>query len=381
MPDLDKKNATAQSWEKIAQDLLLSMGGLIKKGAWAAAIGWLIADPAMRQLPSKIIGSLKLLVERGAIEGVPQAKDLGYELEETVNRFRDAVVNTIMAMLVLGLIAVVPVAFVKYTAAKAVFALIVGLLIIARVHLFWAEFIPLTLKLGVAFGLVKAGQSFELTLGQLRSLPSFIFGGAIKGLTSGLEWVGDLWRWVGMTVIWVFVGLLTIVLGRWSQTPELVPVTLLLIPIWVFGPLAWPWPRATQNNWVIWASVFVLIDLLTCTFFPDTYHWICKGSTVAMSLLFVLVVAEAIGVIYIVHRRPKMANSNGTAVASPPYRDPHDFSRKSRFWSTSSGLMEFGLKWVGGAMMLLIFIEWILKWDKDFFIHAHMLPVPKLFGG
>lgn len=259
--------------------------------------------------------------DRGWTEVQPMLRDLvGYTRQQFDNLRREAM-RTIVFVEAIGLAGIVAAASIPSQMTKAIVINIMDAMAFGLIHLFWGTVIVPLVALGVANGYLKGID--DKTLASLRSFWAFLFSGPKVGLPEGLKWVMDLWRWCAMAIFWIVIGSQYLIWVPLHQVPEILVSALPTIYTFALFSLIWPPEvRGKEISWIIWAQIAILADIAFLAVFPGIlYRPLVDGNAAALAVMMTILVAEAIGIIYIVFRSRRSAEAEASG-ANSVYRSP-----------------------------------------------------------
>lgn len=257
-------------------------------------------------------------LERGWAEAEPVLRDLvGYSRQQFDNLRREAI-RTIVLVAAIGLGGIVAAATLSDQMAKAIVINILDVMAFGLIHVFWGAVIIPLVAIGVANGYLKGID--DKTLASMSSFWSFLFSGPKDGLPEALEWVKGLWRLCAMAIFWIAVGSQYLIWVPLSQVPELLFSALPTIYVLMLFSLIWPPAiRGKEISWIVWAQIAMLADIaFLAVFHGILYQPLKDGNQAALAVMMVILVVEAIGIIYVVN----MGRQSASAVKGSGYGTP-----------------------------------------------------------
>lgn len=291
----DVSDAIGNIINDIRASFKLGLGGFL--------LYWFAKDPAVHGMIGEAFNLAGDSAERLGLEVGPYLMDAkGWTLHR-LEAIKKASFTTIFWVILssfalLGAIALVP----SWEIKAALGVLLLGF-VTYILHDFWAQTWSLIMAFAVAGGIINKAKALELK--KFGSLPSFIINGAQVGTIEGLEFIGDIWKWLALFPIWYGVSLVYTSATPFYQVPGLILIGVLLLPPLIFIPLVWTWEkRPDQYHVIMWLtggfSYFIIGIMAT---FPDeTIRQLEHGNKLAQAVAWGLVITLVLIAAHLVQR-------------------------------------------------------------------------------
>lgn len=316
-----------------------------KFGILAVFSGWLLSQKPTRQAIGRAMNIANLTRQRAQMEVMPMVRDaLGWSEHEYEQGVSSAVWGLIL-LAVTGLTCVLTGAFIDagfldvrhvwhadYGMSllwKAVVCTTGGIITFSLIHEWWMRRIVPLMIVGVANKFLSGVD--ESTLTSFGSIMKFAFSRPSAGVSGGLGLVHWLWRICGMICFWWIVGSQYIIWVPLAGVKPLLFASLPCIPIFFLGTCVWtPKVRGREISWILWAELFMLIDVAVLAMFKaELYVPLMTGNVWARLMLLAALVAETFVILHIVslgRSQPSESTasggSTGTNAAPSNLRQP-----------------------------------------------------------
>lgn len=270
--------------------------------------GWLMSQRPGRQAMTRLFKLMGLGAERAKMETMaPLNQAIDWAKTEWEEATFSAVLGTSL-LCITGLVCILASAFIN-TGRYELDLLWKGIVITAGdgicfflLNEFWARRVVPLFAIGVLKGFITGID--ESTLKSMKSFWSFLFNRPVVGVGEGMSWVFKLWRICGMIIFWFTIGSQYLIWAPLAPVKELLFAALPSISIFFLGTVVWgPTVRGREISWILWAELFMLIDILFLAVFKsELYQPLLDGSLWARALLMAILVIQTFSIIYIVNR-------------------------------------------------------------------------------